>query len=338
MAQTTASVDAALARRNGDDLATTCFELANAEHVSFAASSGRTLLIRQDAAIPHTGGCIWETSYALALWARAHLEPIARRASKRGAPLRVLELGAGCGFLGLALAHMGFEVVCSEQPGVLANLVHNVLANEPRALGLPGACIAEVLRWGDSEDIAALTGAPFNYVVGTDVVYIPELVQPLLQTLWQCATGETAVLLCLQQRCVASHRLLLEQAGFYFARVEHEPLADSVELVRDFATELDCELLRLTQRREVIDPGAAPSAAGQATGAAGAARQPPSEKKEKKRQRHEEEGGPHTLQRVGSSGVGAQQGGAAAARDSRAPWRPDADADASHSERQQRRR
>lgn len=237
---------------DGDCLATRLFELANLEAVSFVASSGRTLVVRQDPAIPHTGGCVWETAYLMALWAHAELEPRAKLAAQRGEPLRVLEVGAGCGFVGLALAHMGCRVLLTEQPGVLANLEENVRRNNPRALGLRGGeCGAARLRWGDAEDLAALRGETFDLIIGTDVVYCPELVSPLLRTLWACCDSErTSVLLCLQQRCVASHALLLTRAPDFFGAVEHVPLGEApCALVRAFAAELDCELLRFGKRR-----------------------------------------------------------------------------------------
>lgn len=285
-------LDALAADDAGDDadaLATRLFELANAAHVSLAAAAGPDLLIRQDAKIPSTGGCVWETALCMAVWARSHLAPMASVAADRGAPLRVLELGAGCGLLSLALARMRFDVVATEQDGVLENLAFNIeqnnalLAAAPtakraqpkRAKRVDGGCVAARLTWGDAAELAALlapaSAAPgFDLIVGTDVVYIPELVAPLLRTLWAAASSErrTVAYLCLQQRCVASHALLLKSAGAYFEDVSHVALvaggdgagsgggggAHSADdaLLRKFASDLECVLLKLTRRRPSV--------------------------------------------------------------------------------------
>lgn len=279
-----------LAADNADEddaLATRLFELANAPHVSLAAASGPNLIIRQDARIPSTGGCVWETALCMTVWARAHLAPMATVAADKSAPLRVLELGAGCGLLSLALARMRFDVVATEQDGVLENLEFNVEQNNAllaaaatakrskpkRAKRVDGSCVAARLAWGDAADLAALPSAGsesgFDLIVGTDVVYIPELVAPLLHTLWTAASAErrTVAYLCLQQRCAASHALLLENAGAYFADVSHVPLtmdrddagsdgseASSADeaLLRKFAADLECMLLKLTRRRPSV--------------------------------------------------------------------------------------
>lgn len=166
---------------------------------------------------------------------------------------------------------MGCRVTATEQSGVLANLSANVSQNDPRAHGLPGQCTAARLHWGDDEDIVALTtDERYDYLVGTDVVYMPDLVLPLLRTLWACSSDETVTLLCLQQRCVASHALLLARAGDFFSDVSHLSLGDgrlpelqqdarlqsqprtqsgSEKVLRTFETELECELLRFAGRR-----------------------------------------------------------------------------------------
>jgi predicted nicotinamide N-methyase len=295
--EATIDVDALAAEDEGEDdaLATRLFELANASHVRFAAASGPDLIIRQDATIPSTGGCVWETALCMTVWARAHLAPMAAAAAEKGAPLRVLELGAGCGLLSLALARMRFDVVATEQDGVLENLEFNVERNNAaleaattakrgrpkRAKRVAGSCTTARLAWGDAADLAGLSGAPaapgFDFVVGTDVVYIPELVAPLLRTLWAAASSErrTVVYLCLQQRCAASHALLLQTAGAYFESVSLVPLvADArdaaadggdvgradVALLRKFASDLECMLLKLTRRRPSVLAAAHPSA------------------------------------------------------------------------------
>lgn len=234
-----------------DTLAERLFEMANQERVQFPAArpGDAPLVVRQDASIPHTGGCVWETCVLLMLYARARWQQRAQQAASGGARLRCLEVGAGCGLLSLALSRMGFDVTATEQPGVLENLQHNIERDSARAPKDAGACRAVRLRWGDADDIAALLGsdcseARFDLIVGTDVVYKLELVEPLLHTLRKCTAPTGSVYLCLQRRCVASHERLLHRAPCHFERVSEESI-DGFELARDFVDELECLLLKL---------------------------------------------------------------------------------------------
>ncbi|KAJ7488434.1 putative methyltransferase-domain-containing protein [Mycena latifolia] len=101
-------------------------------------------------------------------------------------PVRALELGAGTGLVGLALAkiaeHMGFDsrVFCSDfYPDVLQNLAANIAANFA-AHSTPSPRIsAHFLDWSSfaHENPPALLppfDEPFDLIVGADIVYEPE--------------------------------------------------------------------------------------------------------------------------------------------------------------------
>tara|TARA_B110001452_G_scaffold179507_1_gene150669 strand:- start:2573 stop:3493 length:921 start_codon:yes stop_codon:yes gene_type:complete len=224
----------------GDDSATALFELANATHVVFRVG-GRELTIQQDPSVVGTGGCVWETAYLMAQWLQPRLDELQRD----GLPLRCLEVGAGCGLLGVALAHAGCDVLLTEQESAMANLSANVAANAPpEASG--GACAAASLSWIDDGELEAVAArGPWQVLVGTDVVYKAELVRPLLRTLWRCADSETKCWLCLQERDADAHATLLRLAPCFFRRVAPVPL-DGLS----FSEELECFLLSLEGRRD----------------------------------------------------------------------------------------
>jgi predicted nicotinamide N-methyase len=240
---------------SNEDSATALFELANATHVEFGVG-GHDLTIQQDPAVVGTGGCVWETSYLMAQWLRPQL---AARQAARGRQ-RLLEVGAGCGLLGIAAAHMGCEVLLTEQASAMANLRANVEANPPPGSGVGGGTARALeLSWTSAADVAAAAASgPWDVLTGTDVVYKAELVAPLLGALRRCATPTSVVYLCLQRRDADAHATLLRLAPCYWGRVVRVPFAEDERLAR-FECELECFLLRMEEPRAVVlDEGEAP--------------------------------------------------------------------------------
>ena len=225
--------------------AETFFDLANAERVRFTVPGGREVTIRQDPANQTTGGCIWETSYLLALHALRELTP---RLHATAPKVRCLEVGAGCGLLGCALAAAGAEVVSTELESAMPNLEHNVACNAT-ATGQCGSCTALPLRWGDEAHIAAVRACgPYTHLLGTDVVYVEAMVTPLLQTLWSLSAISSTCWLCGQVRCPDAHAALLREAPGWFADVQMIPL-DGLGRMTDVAHELECFLLQCSSPR-----------------------------------------------------------------------------------------
>ncbi|KAG5178951.1 putative methyltransferase-domain-containing protein [Tribonema minus] len=92
---------------------------------------------------------------------------------------RVLELGAGCGIVGLTCAKLGAaEVYITDGDAKCLPLIgQNITANN-----LSAVAKAAVLKWGNAAALAALSPLPFDFVVAGDVLYKKELVAPLLST------------------------------------------------------------------------------------------------------------------------------------------------------------
>ena len=195
----------------------------------------------------HTGGVVWETSFLLLeyLLHVCHSTTSDKHVSLDAAAARVvgpslLEVGAGCGLLGMALAaqlpHLLQHVVLTETQEVYDTILHpNILRNQSVWNGTQSyypSVSASPLDWTRyQEDAQRLvkfmdsSSSPnkpnhdkeekdarvctFDTIVGTDVVFSPPLVEPLLATFKFLAHDTTTVYLCLQpDRCPKSYQLL----------------------------------------------------------------------------------------------------------------------------------
>ena len=132
------------------------------------------------------GAVLWaEAARAMLRW----LEPTA--ASLRGC--RVLELGAGCGFVGLALAACGARVTLSDK-AVLAPLLE-LNASLAREQGRDVE--VRVLDWA----VPLPAGLPaFDLVVGCDLLYGDTPFEGLRSVVWRVVAGATTFRLAVNKR------------------------------------------------------------------------------------------------------------------------------------------
>ena len=106
-----------------------------------------------------------------------------------------VELGAGaCALPGMLLARRGMRVVLTDLPWLLPLTALNVAANFPG--DDPRRPLVVALRWGSTADLA--TFAPPDLVVGADIAYHREDLEPLLDTIVALRAKRT--LLGLQHR------------------------------------------------------------------------------------------------------------------------------------------
>ncbi|KAL1361518.1 hypothetical protein AAHE18_03G009500 [Arachis hypogaea] len=111
---------------------------------------------------------------------------------------RVIELGAGCGVSGFGMAMLGCDVIVTDQKEVLPLLQRNIERNISRVMQKNpesfGSIKVAELQWGDESHIKAVD-PPFDYIIGTDVVYVEHLLEPLLQTILALSGPRTTILM-----------------------------------------------------------------------------------------------------------------------------------------------
>lgn len=113
----------------------------------------------------------------------------------------MLELGCGCGLVGLTAAAAGSQVVLTDL--VLAMAQRNLDANfDPEDLGIATASCSDTaagarvmlqqLQWGSVSDITAVQAAAgsrhFDFILGTDLLYSQECWRELAQARFDSPT------------------------------------------------------------------------------------------------------------------------------------------------------
>lgn len=184
-----------------------------------------------------TGLTVWDGAVVLA----GYLDTVPDELQNRV----VVEVGSGTGFVGMAASLLGAHVTLTDLPYCLPNLHRVVAANEAslRSNNLHAPSVAALDWMQPNESIGKTVPARPDYVLGADVVWIPELIQPLVQTIAALAgpiPSSTVILLAHQTRSHASDALLwglLAAHGFVkediAAELQHPVWrSDAIQLIR----------------------------------------------------------------------------------------------------------
>ncbi|KAD5508691.1 hypothetical protein R6Q59_030686 [Mikania micrantha] len=175
---------------------------------------GYQLQFSQDPNSKHLGTTVWDASMVLV----KYLEKNCRKGRFSPSKLkgkRVIELGAGCGVAGFGMALLGCDVVSTDQVEVLPLLMRNVERNTSRIMQMNsdadsiGSITAAELSWGNNDHIRALD-PPFDYIIGTDVVYAEHLLEPLLQTMLALSGPKTTILIGYEIRSTNVHEQMIQ--------------------------------------------------------------------------------------------------------------------------------
>jgi len=170
-----------------------------------------------------TGSKVWSTALVLALLLEKNK---GKFGLTRGEGKRCCDVGAGCGLLGVSLCLLAPDVlgsvVLTDLPGQLPLLRKNVDQNGMEHSGVQQRATVQPLTWGSLEDAAALE-PPFDLIVGSDVIFREDFVEPLLVSLAALSDHRSTIVLCVEERNEAAHALFVSTAPSFGFKVKQLP-------------------------------------------------------------------------------------------------------------------
>ncbi|XP_057953067.1 uncharacterized protein LOC131147591 [Malania oleifera] len=181
---------------------------------------GHQLQFSQDPNSKHLGTTVWDASVVFVKFLEKNCRK-GRFCSSKLKGKRAIELGAGCGVAGFGMALLGCNVVSTDQKEVLPLLMRNVERNTSRIMQMNpdsdsfGCIQVRQLDWGNEDHIKAVD-PPFDFIIGTDVVYAEHLLEPLLQTIFALSGPKTNIVLGYEIRSTSVHEQMIQMWKKYF--------------------------------------------------------------------------------------------------------------------------
>jgi len=132
----------------------------------------------------------------------------------------ILELGAGTGLLGIALAKAGASVMLTDMKSLLPLLQENVHLNEFDNSNRDKSIRVQELFWGSTMD-PSLIETPFDYIIASDCIYLEHTFETLLKTMLSLSDSrQTNIIVAYQKRRKADQRFWkLAQKRFHIYKV-----------------------------------------------------------------------------------------------------------------------
>ena len=192
-----------------------------------------------------TGRFVWPSSMPLLQrLQRDFLAPDGKGQESPSKNIRILELGSGCGLLGIGIQVLGgskVEVILSEHGGAVKWLKTNIEQNEALFERTPTAICLDWRKFNSIDSHVGLVDEEdFDLIVGSDILYDSNLHQALTNTIARLSSSKTLVYVAYPQRSG-------NEASFLNATEEFFDLV-SLEDIQTLATSAPCRLAILRKK------------------------------------------------------------------------------------------
>jgi len=175
------------------------------------------------------GLTVWDSSIVLA----KYMEVLENKTPGFFEDKRVIELGAGCGLVGLVLGKQLALVTLTDLPSIVPFLEKNINLN-----GCSSNVVARSLIWGE-----IALNEEFDYIVASDCLWVHYLVEPFVKQLEQLATSKTIIFIAHEERAKRTEDYFFQLVGQQF-QVEDVPLEKMHPVYRDRSI----HIFKLTKR------------------------------------------------------------------------------------------
>lgn len=141
---------------------------------------------------------------------------------------RCVELGSGCGLVGIVAWLLGARVILTDMPSAVNHTKVCVTLNTDRLTqedSLLAGRLADIevqsYCWGENTDSFV---CPFDFVLGSDIVYHPEATQSLITSLKLFSGPQTVTLISYKQRGLGEEIFFTEltNSGFTFKEISRD--------------------------------------------------------------------------------------------------------------------
>jgi predicted nicotinamide N-methyase len=174
-------------------------------------------------------GVLWDSARVLSRYlVKRNLSGLSTDLTFDASP-KIVELGAGTGVVALACSALGAITTITDRPtdcscnvqveGAQANsselldlIGHNIQLNK---LGEKSSVLP--LTWGDEAQMErTMQQGPFRYIVGSDLFYTKEAIEPLVETINRMSSDDTELVFSYQERQDSAQDLFILKIGSTF--------------------------------------------------------------------------------------------------------------------------
>ncbi|KAF4027829.1 Lysine methyltransferase [Phytophthora infestans] len=188
------------------------------ENVSLTAVQDRDICAGTPE-FPSHGHCVWDAALLLADYLQSKAKDEEGEGRSDFQDKKVVELGAGVGLVGMALAVLGARVILTDQeyalPLLNKNVAVNFLRGESNKLAAAAAIpVVEECQWGENVKSGGSLAAwvkDTDVVVFSDVLYNAAASILLIQTLHQLVSPTTDVIFSFETRNAAIEANFLQE-------------------------------------------------------------------------------------------------------------------------------